>query len=82
MTAVAEAAGTLPARRHGGAVVVSSDDPDAVVSVCREIAKDPDLKEKLSKEALHLHETLFNPDRLQGIFVTEIEKLAAGRANQ
>jgi hypothetical protein len=25
---------------------------------------------------------LFDPDRLQGIFVSEIEKLAAARANQ
>jgi glycosyltransferase involved in cell wall biosynthesis len=70
------------ARTHGGAVVVSNDDPDAVVSVCRQIANDAGLNEKLSKEALHLHETLFDPDRLQGIFVSEIEKLAAARANQ
>jgi len=70
------------ARAHGGAVVVSTDDPDAVVSVCREIANDPGLNEKLSKAALHLHATLFNPDRLQSIFVNEIEKLAAARANQ
>lgn len=70
------------ARTHGGAVVVSSDDPDAVVSVCRQIANDAGLNEKLSKEALHLHETLFDPDRLQGIFVSEIEKIAAARANQ
>lgn len=70
------------ARTHGGAVIVSSDDPDAVVSVCRQIANDAGLNEKLSKEALHLHETLFDPDRLQGIFVSEIEKLAAARANQ
>src|SRR5262245_61545927 len=69
------------ARTHGGAVVVSSDDADAVVSVCREIANDPGLYEKLSKEATHLHQTLFNPDRLQGIFVGEIEKLAATRVN-
>ena len=70
------------ARTNGGAAVISSDDPEAVVTVCRQIAKDPALNEKLSKEALHLHETLFNPDRLQSIFVTEIEKLAAARANR
>src|SRR5262245_490730 len=69
-------------RAHGGAVVVSTDNADAVVSVCRQIGKDPGLKEELSKEASHLHETLFNPDRLQRIFVSEIEKLAAARANQ
>src|SRR5262249_57238720 len=69
------------ARTHGGAVVVSNDDADAVLSVCREIANGPGLYEKLSKEATHLHQTLFNPDRLQGIFVGEIEKLAATRVN-
>ena len=69
-------------RTHGGAVVVSSDDPDAVFGLCRQIANDAGLNEKLSKEASNLHETLFNPDRLQGIFVSEIEKLAATHANQ
>src|SRR5215813_6659176 len=70
------------ARTHGGAVVVSSDDADAVVSLCRQIAGDIALNQRLSKEALHLHQTLFNPDRLQAIFVGEIKKLVAGRANQ
>jgi len=40
------------------------------------------LREELSKEALQLHQTLFNPDRLQSIFVGEIEKLVTARANQ
>jgi Glycosyl transferases group 1 len=70
------------AREHGGAAVVTTDDPGAVVSLCREIAADAALNEKLSKEALHLHQTLFNPDRLQAIFVGEIKKLVAGRAHQ
>ena len=38
---------------------------------------DTALNEKLSKQALQLHQTLFNPDRLQAIFVGEIEKLVA-----
>ena len=63
------------AREHGGAAVVTTDDPGAVVSLCREIAADTELNEKLSKQALQLHQTLFNPDRLQAIFVDEIEKL-------
>ena len=70
------------AREHGGAAVVTTDDPGAVVSLCREIAADTALNEKLSKQALQLHQTLFNPDRLQAIFVGEIEKLVAARANQ
>jgi hypothetical protein len=69
-------------REHGGAAVVTTDDPGAVVSLCREIAADTGLNEKLSKEALHLHQTLFNPYRLQATFVDEIEKLITGRARQ
>ena len=70
------------ARRHGGAAVVSSYDPRAVVTLCRQIAGDSALNEKLAKEALCMHRTLFNPDRLQAIFVSEIEKLVMARANQ
>src|SRR5713101_2119911 len=40
------------ARKHGGAAVVSGSDADAVVSLCRQIAADSTLSEKLSKEAL------------------------------
>jgi hypothetical protein len=32
-------------------------------------------------EASRLHDTLFNPDRLQEIFVDEIEKLITSPAN-
>ena len=70
------------ARQHGGAAVVSTDDPGAVVALCRQIAGDAALREKLSKETLQLHQTLFNPDRLQSIFVGEIEKLVTAGANQ
>jgi glycosyl transferase family 1 len=63
------------ARKHGGAAVVSKDDPEGVVGICRDFTEDSALNEKLSKQALQLHQTLFNPDRLQAIFVGEIEKL-------
>lgn len=63
------------ARKHDGAAVVTTADPGAVVSLCREIAGDTTLNQKLSKQALQLHQTLFSPDRLQAIFVGEIEKL-------
>jgi hypothetical protein len=53
-----------------------------VISLCRQIAGDTPLKDELSKQALQLHQTLFNPDRLQAIFVGEIEKLVVARANQ
>jgi hypothetical protein len=67
------------AREHGGAAVVSAADATAVVCLCRKIARDTELNEKLSKQALQLHQTLFNPDRLQDIFVSEIDKLVHNR---
>jgi hypothetical protein len=70
------------ARKHGGAAVVSTDQTEEVVSLCRQIAGDTALGEELSKQALQLHQTLFNPDRLQAIFVGEIEKLVAAQPNQ
>jgi glycosyltransferase involved in cell wall biosynthesis len=67
------------AHEHGGAAVVSTADARAVVDLCRKIARDPDLNEKLSKQALQLHQTLFNPDRLQDVFVQKITELVDGR---
>jgi hypothetical protein len=58
--------------------VVSADDATAVVSLCHKIARDTELNEKLSKEALQLHHTLFNPDRLQDVFVQKITGLVNG----
>jgi len=68
-------------RKHRGAAVVATSDPDGVVTLCRQIAADRALNETLSTEALHLHQTLFDPDRLQAVFVGEIEKIVAARAN-
>jgi glycosyltransferase involved in cell wall biosynthesis len=70
------------ARKHGGAVVVNDDDPEVVVSACRRIAEHDAWRKKLSREAARLHETLFNPERLQAVFVGELEKFVAARANQ
>ena len=66
------------AREHGGAAVVSTADATEVVCLCREIARDIELKENLSKQALQLHQTLFNPDRLQDVFVQKITELVNG----
>jgi len=66
------------ARKHGGAAIISVNDPGTVVALCRQIAGDTALNEKLSKEALHMHQTLFNPDRLQNVFVQRITELANG----
>jgi glycosyltransferase involved in cell wall biosynthesis len=64
-------------RRDGGALVVNTPEADGVLAVCRKIAADPQTRKSLAHQARHLHEGLFNPDRLQGIFVCELEKLAA-----
>ena len=64
--------------KHGGAAAVNQSDADAIVSACRQIAGDAAWREQLSEEARRLHKTLFNPDRLQEIFVGEIQKLVAG----
>jgi glycosyltransferase involved in cell wall biosynthesis len=65
------------ARKYGGAVPVNEDNADAIVSACRQIAANAAWREELSQQATRLHQTLFNPDRLQKIFVGEIEKLVA-----
>jgi glycosyltransferase involved in cell wall biosynthesis len=67
------------ARKHGGAIVVNQDDVEAIVSACRQIAHDAAWREQLSQQARQLHQTLFNPDRLQEIFVSEIEKMVRSR---
>ena len=56
--------------------------PDAVVAALPPDQPRCGIEQQLSKEALQLHQTLFNPDRLQAIFVGEIEKLAAAHASQ
>jgi glycosyltransferase involved in cell wall biosynthesis len=66
------------AREHGGAAVVSAADATAVVCLCHKIARDTELNEELSKQALQLHRTLFNPDRLQELFVRKITELTNG----
>lgn len=65
------------AHKHGGALLVNENSADAVVSACRQIARDTARREELSQQANRLHETLFNPERLQEIFVGQIKKLVA-----
>jgi len=69
------------ARKHGGAAVVNENDPDAIISACRQIAGDPAWRQQLSQQARQLHHTLFSPERLQGIFVDEIEKVIRNRVD-
>src|SRR6266540_4486171 len=69
------------ARKHGGAAVVNENDPDAIISACRQIAGDPAWRQQLSQQARQLHHTLFSHERLQGIFVDEIEKVIRNRVD-
>ncbi len=63
------------AAAHSGALPVAVEDPKAMVSACRKIANDPEMYAELTDGARRMHENLFNPDRLQEIFVSEMEKL-------
>ena len=65
--------------KHGGALIVDRPGPEHVFTACRRLAAEKDLRNELAQGALRLHATVFDPDRLQGIFVSEIEKLAAQR---
>jgi glycosyltransferase involved in cell wall biosynthesis len=67
------------AREKGGAIIVNDHNPGSVVSVCHRIAEDAAWRKQLSDEAARLHKTLFNPERLQAIFVDEIVKLVRSR---
>jgi glycosyltransferase involved in cell wall biosynthesis len=64
------------ARRDGGALVVDTPEPDKVLAACRKIAAEPKTREGLSNQAKYLHDGLFSPERLQGVFETQIKKLA------
>jgi hypothetical protein len=63
------------ARRTGGARVVGKPQADGVVEACRQISNESMAYSQLSQQARELQRTLFNPNRLQSIFVMEIEKL-------
>jgi hypothetical protein len=62
-------------RRDGGALVINTPEADAVVAACRKISSEPQMREYLAQQAKHLNQTLFNPDRLQELFVSEINHL-------
>jgi len=64
------------ARRDGGALVVAMPQANQVVAACRNIAADSIMREHLTHEAKQLHGGVFSPERLQGVFVSQINKLA------
>ncbi|MGO8698106.1 MAG: glycosyltransferase [Limisphaerales bacterium] len=64
-------------RREGGAFVVEKPEPHRVVAAFRNILSEPQTCGALTQQAKHLNQTLFNPDRLQNTFVSEIDRLAS-----
>jgi glycosyltransferase involved in cell wall biosynthesis len=65
-------------RGDGGALLVSTPEPDEVVAAARKILCEPQTRETLAQQARQLHQTAFNPDRLQDILAREIEALGRG----
>jgi glycosyltransferase involved in cell wall biosynthesis len=65
------------ANRNGAALVINVPNAEGVIAASRNIAVNPKIRKKLSKKATELHEGLFCPARLQGIFVEEMNRLAS-----
>lgn len=59
-------------RNHGGAIIHNQDDPESIVAICQQLADDHNFYKKAADEANNLHTNLFNPNRLQDIFVEQI----------
>jgi glycosyltransferase involved in cell wall biosynthesis len=69
------------AKRENAALVVETEGPEGVVAAAKKLASDPLEVARLSDASRRLNQTVFSPDRLQGIFVTEIEKLVENSKN-
>jgi hypothetical protein len=64
------------AKREQAALVVETESPEGVIAAAKKLMDEPAEVERLSAASRRLNQTVFNPDRLQGIFVDQIEKLA------
>jgi len=67
------------AKREGGALTVAEPSADAVVTAMRQLIENVALRTCLIDGARRLSVEGFNPDRLQGVLVSEIEKLAKAK---
>jgi len=63
------------AKREDAALVVETESPVGVIAAAKKLMDEPAEVERLSTASRRLNQTVFNPDRLQEIFVGEIEKL-------
>ena len=64
------------AKREDAALVVETESPEGVITAAKKLLDERAEVERLSAASQRLNQTVFNPDRLQGIFVGEIEKIA------
>ncbi len=64
------------AKREDAALVVETEKPEGVIAAAKKLMDEPTEVERLSAASRRLNQTVFSPDGLQGIFVSEIEKLA------
>ena len=63
------------AKREDAALVVETESPEGVITAAKKLLDERAEVERLSAASQRLNQTVFNPDRLQGIFVGEIENL-------
>lgn len=64
------------AAREEAALTVNTPDPLGVVKALADLAADTEEARRLSDASARLHRTLFNPDRIQEIFVSQISAIA------
>ena len=64
------------ARREQAAAVVDSPKAAAVVTALESLSKDAGLRARLASASEVLHRTIFNPERLQDIFVRQMRSVA------
>ena len=70
------------AKREGAAIVVDTPDALGVINSFREIKSNPELRSFLARKASEIHLGLFSPNRLQEVFVDQIERLVKKTTNQ
>jgi glycosyltransferase involved in cell wall biosynthesis len=63
------------AKREEAALVVETESPEGVIAAAKKLMDNPAEVERLSAAARRLNQTVFNPDRLQGIFENQIKRL-------
>ena len=62
-------------KNENAAMLVTKDAPKGVIEAAEKLASDPGELDRLAGASSRLNQTTFNPDRLQGIFVSEIQNV-------